>query len=177
MGEHRWWSELEPEEAARLRLLIPLGSFLVLVIPSAFSRAGRALDRRLGLPPLGAGGLARPLGWSLAVGGLALGLWTNVVQFTVGRGTPVPLAPPRRLLDQGPYSRTRNPMALGAVGYYLGLAIAHGSLGNLALAAGFGAALAAYIRLVEEKELEKRFGDSYVEYRARVPFFFPSLHA
>lgn len=177
MGKPRWWSGQEPGTAARLGLVIPLGALFPLVIPSAFAQAGRALDRRLGLPPLGADGFARPLGWSLAIGGLALGLWTNVVQFTVGRGTPVPLVPTRRLLTEGPYSWTRNPMALGTVVYYFGLAVARGSLGNLALGAGFGAALAGYIRLVEEKELERRFGRAYVEYRSRVPFLLPRLRA
>ena len=177
MSEPRSWSGREYGETARLGLLVPLGALFPLVIPIAFARGGRALDRRLGLRPLGAEGLTRPLGWFLAVGGLALGLWTIVVQATVGRGTPIPLVPTRQLLEHGPYSRTRNPMALGTVVYYLGLAIARGSLGNLALAAGFGAALATYIRLVEEKELERRFGGAYLEYRSRVPFLLPRLRA
>ena len=175
MRYHRSWSGRESEEAARLRLLVPLGPLFVFVIPSALARAGRALDKRLGLRPVDAVPLVQPVGWFLAVGGLALGFWANVVQFTVGRGTPLPLVPTRRLLAEGPYSRTRNPMALGTVVYYLGLAVARRSPGNLALAAGFGAALAGYIRFVEEKELERRFGAEYVEYRSRVPFFFPRL--
>ncbi len=176
MSEPRSWRH-EYEEAARLRLLIPLGPLFVFVIPSALARVGRALDKRLGLRPLGAVRVARPVGGLLALGGLGLGLWTNVVQFTVGRGTPVPLAPTRRLLTRGPYSRTRNPMVLGTVVFYAGLAVARGSLGNLAAVAGFGAALATYVRLVEEKELERRFGAEYVDYRARVPFILPRLRA
>ena len=31
------------------------------------------------------------------------------------------------------------------------------------------------LKLVEEPELEKRFGPAYVEYRNRVPMFFPRL--
>jgi protein-S-isoprenylcysteine O-methyltransferase Ste14 len=32
-----------------------------------------------------------------------------------------------------------------------------------------------YIKLIEEKELEERFGSEYVEYKKRTPFLIPSF--
>ena len=32
-----------------------------------------------------------------------------------------------------------------------------------------------YLKLVEEKELEKKFGQAYIDYKKKVPMFFPRL--
>jgi protein-S-isoprenylcysteine O-methyltransferase Ste14 len=33
-----------------------------------------------------------------------------------------------------------------------------------------------YLKLIEEKELEKKFGQAYIDYKKHVPMFIPKLH-
>jgi len=37
----------------------------------------------------------------------------------------------------------------------------------------FSAIILSYIKFIEEKELEQRYGDEYVEYKKRTPFIIP----
>jgi protein-S-isoprenylcysteine O-methyltransferase Ste14 len=73
------------------------------------------------------------LGLLFILAGLLFGLWSNYVQFTIGRGTPVPIMATQQLIVQPPYSYCRNPMALGAIMLYLGIAIWLGSLSALGM--------------------------------------------
>jgi protein-S-isoprenylcysteine O-methyltransferase Ste14 len=106
------------------------------------------------------------LGWLFAI-------WSIYAQFTVGRGTPVPLMATQKLVIQPPYSYCRNPMALGAIVLYLGVAIRIGSLGALILVLLGAIALLTYIKRIEEKEMEIRFGQDYLDYKDRTPFLIP----
>jgi protein-S-isoprenylcysteine O-methyltransferase Ste14 len=104
---------------------------------------------------------------------LLFGLWSNYVQFTIGRGTPVPIMATQKLIVQPPYSYCRNPMALGAIVLYLGIAIWLGSLSALGMVLLPAICLLIYIKLIEEKEMELRFGADYIEYRRQTPFLIP----
>jgi protein-S-isoprenylcysteine O-methyltransferase Ste14 len=109
----------------------------------------------------------------LAMLGLLLGLWTVWVQFRCARGTPVPLMATQKLLTAGPYSLCRNPMALGSIVFYVGIAAFTSSFKPLIAVAVFALLLIAYIKLVEEKELALRFGDEYAQFKRRIPFIIP----
>ncbi|HVG28077.1 MAG TPA: isoprenylcysteine carboxylmethyltransferase family protein [Acidobacteriaceae bacterium] len=79
----------------------------------------------------------------------------------------------QRLLVDGPYRRTRNPLYLGTLLHTLGLAIlmpASGAMFAVVLLWTFQVRLA----LAEEPFLLQRFGEAYRAYRARVPRFLPS---
>ncbi len=82
----------------------------------------------------------------------------------------MPLMATQKLIVQPPYSYCRNPMALGAIVMYLGAAILFGSIGAVALVMLGTALLLTYIKRVEEKEMEIRFGQQYLEYKQRTPF-------
>jgi len=43
------------------------------------------------------------------------------------------------------------------------------------LASIYPSAIVIYTKLFEEKELEKRFGSEYLEYKKRTPFVIPRL--
>src|SRR5271165_1838719 len=55
--------------------------------------------------------------------GTAVALWCIFTFATIGKGTPAPFDPPRRLVIRGPYHYVRNPMYIGA-----GLALAGAAL-------------------------------------------------
>jgi protein-S-isoprenylcysteine O-methyltransferase Ste14 len=56
-------------------------------------------------------------------------------------------------------------MAFGMVLFYLGLGLAIGSVGALALASFFAFGLLVYIKATEEEGLKARFGDMYLKYQ------------
>ena len=114
-------------------------------------------------------------GWLLAAGGFLFALWAVYVQFTIGQGTPVPVMATQELIIQRPYSYCRNPMAFGTIVLYLGIAIARGSISAIGLVLVSAAVLLTYIRRIEEKEMELRFGDAYRKYREHTPFVVPRL--
>lgn len=72
------------------------------------------------------------------------------------------------LLTRGPYAVTRNPMYVAELALWLGWAILFGSL---AVGVGFVGLCLALVLVVpwEERALERRFGDTYRDYRAAVP--------
>lgn len=157
---------------ATLFFLAPLFLFL---LPFGLIKLGAALDRWLNLPKIlfGSGNLI--LGVFLIAAGWSFAIWSIYVQFTLGRGTPIPLMATQKLIILPPYSYCRNPMALGAIVMYLGVAVWIGSIGALLLVVIGSAALLIYIKLLEEKEMELRFGADYQTYKAKTPFIIPRL--
>lgn len=94
---------------------------------------------------------------------------------TEGNGTLAPWDPPRALVVRGPYRFVRNPMISGVIFVLFGEALVLLSPPHGVWAAAFLAINLVYIPLVEEPQLEQRFGDSYREYRRHVPPFLPRL--
>jgi len=82
----------------------------------------------------------------------------------------------QKLVVKRPYSYCRNPVTLGTTAFYLGIAIWTGSLSALGLSLIYPVAMFVYIKLIEEKELEQRFGVQYLEYKRRTPFLLPRFH-
>jgi protein-S-isoprenylcysteine O-methyltransferase Ste14 len=105
--------------------------------------------------------------------GLALWTWTVVLFARRGRGTLAPWDPTRRLVIEGPYQHVRNPMISAVLAILIGEAALLGSLGLVIWAAGFLALNHAYLMLVEEPGLERRFGEEYRRYREQVPRWVP----
>lgn len=149
--------------------------FFLGILPGALLYFSALLDQQFALPPLAFGFMNTVLGCGLVVAGILLGWWTIYVQFTVGRGTPVPIMATQQLIIQKPYNYCRNPMALGAIVAYLGVAILIGSIAAVALVLTLAVLLLLYIKYIEEKELELRFGEAYREYRRQTPFIIPDL--
>lgn len=166
--------EYQPKQ--RLMALALEAVLFLGILPFALIHLGAAVDQWFGWP----GFIYQPingiLGWLLIVISWLFAFWSIYVQFTIGRGTPVPLMATQKLITQPPYSYCRNPMALGAIGMYLGVAILFGSSGAMLLVLVGAALLLTYIRCVEEKEMKMRFGQEYMAYRQRTPFLFPHFH-
>jgi protein-S-isoprenylcysteine O-methyltransferase Ste14 len=159
---------------ARIFITLCGVSFLGMYVPGLLVRRYSSIEQ-LHAEEL----MSRPIGWYL-VGmfgllGLLLFLWTVFLQVKKGRGTPVPLLPPERLLVDAPYTYCRNPMALGAIMYYFGVCVYFESWDALFIVAPAAVLLLAYIKVWEEHELESRFGQAYREYRIRTPFLIPRI--
>ncbi len=157
----------------RRTLLTPVGlavfgASLLLVVVIGF-----LIDQVLHVPPLLPGVIGVVVGSPLLVAGSVLCGWC-VVRFRKAAGTPVPFNPPTVLVVEGPYVWTRNPMLTGVFTGLFGVGILLHSIGMVLIS------IPAYIlfhvielKLVEEPELEQRFGTSYSEYKRRVPMFWP----
>lgn len=91
-----------------------------------------------------------------------------------GRGAPFAVALTRLVAVEWFYAWTRNPMVLaGTVGLLgLGLYLRSG-LFLLFVALFFVPVVIAFLTLFEERELEIRFGQDYLDYKARTPGYFP----
>ncbi|MBI2144336.1 isoprenylcysteine carboxylmethyltransferase family protein [Candidatus Woesearchaeota archaeon] len=154
------------------------GIAIVSAAMALIAYAALRLDAFLGLPKIMPGSLAW-VGMAAALpfilSGLFLSLWC-VKFFIKAKGTPIPLSPPKKLVTSGPYAFSRNPMITGYFAVLLGLCFLLRSLALLAILAPlFVLALTAWVKAVEEPELEKRFGNAYTKYRKMVPMFFPKL--
>ncbi len=110
---------------------------------------------------------------ALAIG-LVLMVWSLVVLWRDGKGTPAPIAPTRKLVTTGPYRLCRNPVELGTDLYIFAVGTWFDSLSTGLFCLLFAFLLGSlYIRLIEEQELKARFGNDYLRYRQRTPFMLP----
>ena len=158
----------------RLRaILTPVGlvifglSLLVVVL------VGLWLDQILRIDSVLSWELRLSVGLPILGIGSALCGWC-VVRFRRAAGTPVPFNPPTELVVSGPYRWSRNPMLTAVFTALFGLGVVLHSAGMVIVT------IPAYVllhvielKLVEEPELERRFGTSYSEYRRNVPMFWP----
>lgn len=111
------------------------------------------------------------------VGGLGglLALWCILTFALVGKGTPAPFDPPRRLVVSGPYRYVRNPMYLGAALALAGAALYYRSAALFGYAVIFLLATHVFVVLYEEPTLARLFGEPYLRYRSTVPRWLPRL--
>ncbi|MGE5229542.1 MAG: methyltransferase family protein [Deltaproteobacteria bacterium] len=175
MSRYAEWAEREHSDARRIAVMVLLAPIFMGLLPFLVAGVGPRLDRRLGLRPLTIGRLDRIVGGILAVLGFSLGLWSVISQLGRGRGTPLPVMPTRELLTEGPFRYCRNPMTLGTILAYLGIAFAARTIAGTALVLSLAASLLVYLKRFEEKELGERFGEAYAAYRRDVPFIIPRI--
>jgi protein-S-isoprenylcysteine O-methyltransferase Ste14 len=112
---------------------------------------------------------------ALCLLGVTLFVWTNRLFIGKGRGTLAPWDPPRKFIAEGPYRHVRNPMIIGVWLVLTAEAFFFQSAGITIWAVFFMLTNVIYFPLKEEKELIKRFGDDYREYRRNVPAWIPRL--
>jgi protein-S-isoprenylcysteine O-methyltransferase Ste14 len=118
-------------------------------------------------------GVAQIVGMVVGAAGAALALWCVGTFAVVGKGTPAPFDPPRRLVVSGPYRFARNPMYIGAELVLVGVAVFYQSLPVVGYAVVFAIIVYAFIMLYEEPTLRRTFGEEYERYLCDVPRFLP----
>ena len=112
-------------------------------------------------------GTVRAIGWGMAiVGFVGVGL-PGIIALRRAGTSPNPNRPTTTLVVTGPYRFTRNPLYLSMALIYAGIALAASFLGVLVL---LPVAMVIVDRnaMLEEAYLERRFGDAYRAYKARV---------
>ena len=133
-----------------------------------FLVAATVLEAIAPLPLFGAHAIARYVtGAVLALGGFVMiGLGTR--RF-VAAGTNIPPnLPTTALVVEGIYGLTRNPLYLGSTLVYVGLSVAAGSLWAILLLVPLLWVMNVGVIAREERYLERKFGDAYRTYKARV---------
>lgn len=127
--------------------------------------------------------IGRPaeIGWAQIAGiaiscvGAALALSCVGAFAWLGKGTPAPFDPPRRLVIRGPYRFVRNPMYIGAAIALSGAALFYWSLSLFAFVCGFLLVTHLFVILYEEPTLRRLFGPEYADYCAHVERWRPTV--
>jgi protein-S-isoprenylcysteine O-methyltransferase Ste14 len=148
------------------------GVFRVIATLIVLTLSGLGLDIGLRLPSYVSGAW----GWA-GLGPIAFGVGLEVLGTVAfwkhGGGTPHPVAPPKRLVLDGPFAYTRNPLYLGRFSILFGVSILVGSPGILVVLIG----LILFVQFVlvprEERRLAARHGSEYDQYSARVSRWIP----
>jgi protein-S-isoprenylcysteine O-methyltransferase Ste14 len=164
----RWLLNRRPttERAALLTIpvhyleMILLGCPLIVAFhfTQAYPIASIPFPRAISFPALRVlGVLATLTVLNLAIGGL---------------GLPFAAVPSKKLATSWLYARCRNPMGLFSLLFFIDGALWLQSLhAALWTTLWLTPAWILFVRLYEERELEIRFGESYLRYKAQTPFF------
>jgi protein-S-isoprenylcysteine O-methyltransferase Ste14 len=129
--------------------------------------AGLLANRRYHIPFL-PGRVARTLGWPLVACGLVIGFLGDREMHRAETNVD-PYKPATSVVTGGPFRFTRNPL-------YLSMTLIYGGISALANALPAALLLPVVLRLMrrgvierEERYLERKFGDEYIEYKEKVP--------
>ncbi len=120
-------------------------------------------------------GATQLAGMIVAAAGATVAIWCILAFAFVGRGTPAPFDPPRRLVVRGPYRYVRNPMYLGAALALAGAALFYETGLLWAYAGGFLVLMHLFVVLYEEPTLRQTFGDDYEAYCRQVRRWWPPI--
>jgi protein-S-isoprenylcysteine O-methyltransferase Ste14 len=118
-------------------------------------------------------GLAQGAGMIITGAGMLIALSCIFTFVLIGRGTPAPFDPPRRLVIQGPYRFVRNPMYIGAVLALAGAALFYRAVSLLIYAGVFLLISHLFVVLYEESKLAATFGPDYEAYCRSVRRWLP----
>ena len=114
------------------------------------------------------------IGLLLVIGTGAACLLTVANLALKGLGAPFFIVLSRKLTADWLYAWTRNPMVLAALSWFVSLGIwFQSALFVLWVLIVFAPALLFFVKVFEERELEFRFGASYLEYKSRTPMLIP----
>jgi protein-S-isoprenylcysteine O-methyltransferase Ste14 len=160
-----------PSGASRVDWVVAIVHFLLMAL------FGAAIFRAIGVHGDWSDAvLPIPTGFGLVLVVLtgAVLLLTVVNLALKGLGAPFAIALSRRLASDWMYAWTRNPMALALLAFLFSLGIwFQSALFTLWILFLVTPAWLTFIKVFEERELEIRFGPSYLEYKARTPMLFP----
>jgi protein-S-isoprenylcysteine O-methyltransferase Ste14 len=133
-----------------------------------FLAAAAVFEAVFPLPILSAHAFPRYLaGVALAAAGFVM-IVMGMRRFQAAGTNIPPNLPTTALVVDGIYRRTRNPLYLGLILIYLGLGVAAGSFWAIGLVVPLLWVINTGVIAREERYLERKFGDAYRAYKARV---------
>jgi protein-S-isoprenylcysteine O-methyltransferase Ste14 len=124
--------------------------------------------------------MGRPSGWQLlglilVAAGIACVIWIIVLHYREAPEGWEFERTPKYLVRRGPYAFTRNPSFFSVIVIALGWALFYGSL-SLLMGAFLGWLFFNFVVIPrEERDLEERLGESYLEYKTKVPRWFGKI--
>ena len=125
--------------------------------------------------------IASTVGAIFVLIGAVFMVWSNIDMVKIGRGCPtdgfnIALGErTKKLIVQGPYKYTRNPMLFGTFVFYVGLALLFNSYSALIVPIVFISYMVWHVKKFEEPRLYNDFKDEYIEYKKRTPLLFPKF--
>ena len=137
------------------------------LIYAAALAAGLLFNRRYRIPFLPRQ-LSRTLGWPLVIGGLMVGLLGSR-EMRRAETNMDPYKPTTAIVTEGPYRFTRNPLYLSMILIYGGIAALANALSSVLLLPIVQHLMRRGVIEREERYLERKFGDEYLQYKARTP--------
>jgi protein-S-isoprenylcysteine O-methyltransferase Ste14 len=115
------------------------------------------------------------IGILLMVVGGSIYAWTVWDFASYGRGTPLPIDAPIKLVVRGLYQYIRNPMYLGVILVILGWSAIFASGWLLIYALVVWVVMNLFVSFYEEPQLKMLFGTEYEAYRAAVRRWVPRI--
>ncbi|WP_278361593.1 methyltransferase family protein [Stutzerimonas kunmingensis] len=107
------------------------------------------------------------LGWGLIDAGVLLMLWAGLLMLW-RRTTVNPYGKPAKLLEEGPFGFSRNPIYLADSVIYCGIALLWGTLWPWLLLPALIFTMQRGVIMHEERLLTQLFGEDYLAYCGRV---------
>ena len=141
---------------------LSIGIVFLIILPFAFVKLGEALN----LPEVPS---SKIIGTLLFLIGILIFFHCSYLFIKKGKGTPAPMHPPQKLVPDNIYKYTRNPMYIGYLSMIFGEVFLFGRLSLTIYAAIMIFTIHSYVVLFEEPKLEKRFGESYKDYKRKIP--------
>lgn len=114
---------------------------------------------------------ARIIGYGLGLAGVALTAW-GIWSLIKARTTVMPTQSADRLVTEGAFAFRRNPIYMGEVLIFLAFAEVTHNIWFAILAPVLALALFLLAILPEERHLEARFGQAYLDYKERTRRWF-----
>ena len=137
-----------------------IGLVLIFVPARLLAWSGIVRPTAMGVPQFA--------GMVIGTAGAAIALWCVFTFAKIGKGTPAPFDPPRKLVIQGPYRFVRNPMYIGAALALAGAALFYQSAALLGYAGLFLICSHFFVVWYEEPTLRRTFGEEYETYCRQV---------
>ena len=160
--------------AKRIRMILtPLVGAIFFCIVLFLILASFSLDKFFGFPEFLPKTLEIASSLPFLIVGLFLWLW-SAGKFFKTKGTPVPVNPPPKLVTDGLYAYSRNPMMTGLFMVMAGIGIFFGSITlTFIMTPLFVFMSILEFKYIEEPELKKRFSKVYTEYKEKTPIIIP----
>lgn len=113
----------------------------------------------------------RPLvlvvGIILSILGISSAAWGRRIMLQAGTNVS-PLKPSTAIVTRGPFSFSRNPLYIGILSLFIGLSLIIDTWWGFVLLVPVALTLHLGVILREERYLEQKFGDSYLNYKNSV---------